>query len=70
MRRELGFIAKKLLPEELWVENAPLIPADRQRPKGARPPVGARDALVGILFVLYTAIPWERLPLEVRGALA
>ena len=60
-------MAKKLLPDELWAEIAPLIPADAPRPKGGRPPVDAREALIGILFVLYTAIPWERLPFEVAG---
>lgn len=60
-------MAKKLLPDDLWAEIAPLLPADRERSKGGRPPVEARDALIGILFVLYTAIPWERLPFEVAG---
>jgi len=43
------------------------MPPDRPRPKSGRPPVGAREALIGILFVLYTSIPWERLPFEVAG---
>ena len=60
-------MAKKLLPDDLWAEIAPLLPTVRARPKGGRPPVEARDALIGILFVLYTAIPWERLPFEVAG---
>ena len=60
-------MAKKLLPDELWGEIAPLIPPDPPRPKGGRPPVPARDALTGIVFVLYTGIPWERLPFEVAG---
>ena len=60
-------MAKKLLPNALWAEIAPLVPPDAPRPKGGRPPVGAREALTGILFVLYTAIPWERLPFEVAG---
>jgi transposase len=60
-------MAKKLLPDELWAEIAPLMPADPPRPKGGRPPVAAREALIGVLFVLYTAIPWERLPFEVAG---
>ena len=60
-------MAKKLLPDDLWAEIAPLMPAREARPKGGRPAVEARDALVGILFVLYTAIPWERLPFEVAG---
>lgn len=60
-------MAKKLLLDDLWAEIAPLLPVDRARPKGGHPPVEARDALIGILFVLYTAIPWERLPFEVAG---
>ncbi len=60
-------MAKKLLPDALWAEIAPLMPPDAPRPKGGRPPVAAREALTGILFVLYTAIPWERLPFEVAG---
>jgi transposase len=60
-------MAKKLLPDELWGEIAPLIPPDPPRPKGGRPPVPARNALTGIMFVLYTGIPWERLPFEVAG---
>lgn len=60
-------MAKKLLPEALWTEIAPLFPPDLPRPKGGRPPVGSREALIGILFVLYAAIPWERLPFEVAG---
>ena len=60
-------IAKKLLPDALWAEIAPLFPADAPRPKGGRPRVENREALIGILFVLYTAPPWERLPFEVGG---
>jgi transposase len=67
MLGELLGMAKKHLPDELWGEIAPLIPPDPSRPKGGRPPVPARDALIGILFVLCTAIPWERLPFEVAG---
>lgn len=60
-------MTKKLLPDDLWVEIARLMPADPPRPKGGRPRVEAREALIGILFVLYTGIPWERLPYEVAG---
>jgi len=67
MLGKLGGMAKKLLPDELWAEIAPLIPPTRARPKGGRPPVPARDALLGILFVLATGISWERLPFEVAG---
>ncbi len=60
-------MAKQLLPDALWAQIAPLFPSDPPRPRGGRPPVGAREALIGILFVLYTATPWERLPFEVAG---
>ncbi|MFG1454691.1 transposase, partial [Xanthobacter sp. V2C-8] len=60
-------MAKKLLPDALWAEIAPLFPAATPRPKGGRPRVENREALIGILFVLYTAVAWERLPFEVAG---
>lgn len=60
-------MAKKLLPDEFWAEIASLMPVGAARPKGGRPSVGNREALLGILFVLYTGIPWERLPHEVAG---
>lgn len=60
-------MAKKLLPDALWDEITPLFPPDPPRPKGGRLSVGSREALIGILFFLYTAIPWERLPFEVAG---
>ena len=60
-------MAKTLLPDALWAEIAPLFPLAAPRPKGGRPRVGDREALIGVLFVLYTAIPWEQLPFEVAG---
>jgi transposase len=60
-------MAKKLLPDALWAEIAPLFPAAVARPAAGRPRVANREALLGILFVLYTGIPWERLPFEVAG---
>ena len=60
-------MVKKLLPDDLWAEIAPLMPVPAACPQGGRPPVAARAALIGILFVLYTGIPWERLPYEVAG---
>lgn len=53
-----------LLPDELWSIVSPLLPPDRAKPKGGRPPVAARAALTGILFVLRTGIGWEMLPQE------
>ncbi|GAA1189933.1 transposase [Kitasatospora gansuensis] len=41
----------------------PLLPAWPERSPDPRP-VGDRAALQGILFVLYTGIPWQQLPLR------
>jgi len=59
-------MAEPLLDEELWPVVAPLLPppkARRFRFPG-RKPVGDREALTGILFVLRSGIPWEMLPQE------
>jgi hypothetical protein len=55
-------MAKHLFPDALWAELGPLIPPDPERPCGGRPPVAARDALTGILFVVYTVTGWEHMP--------
>jgi transposase len=57
-------MAKQLVSDELWSVCEPIIPRLKKSPKGGRPPVGNREALTGILFVLFTGIPWEDLPLE------
>ena len=60
-------MAKPLLPDDLWALIEPLIPPDPPRPKGGRQRIPSRQALLGILFVLHTGIPWEFLPAEVAG---
>src|SRR3954467_9238515 len=57
-------MAKPLLPDELWAIIEPLLPERVPSPKGGRPPLGDREALTGILFVLKTGIAWEDLPCE------
>lgn len=57
-------MAKPLVPDELWKIIEPLIPAYEPTSRGGRPPVGDRECLTGILFVLKTGIPWEDLPQE------
>jgi transposase len=57
-------MSKPLVSDELWEVIAPLLPPDRPKPKGGRPPVANRAALAGIIFVLKTGIPWELLPQE------
>jgi transposase len=60
-------MAKPILPDELWTIIDPLLPPPpTPGPKGGRPPVGNREALTGILFVLKTGIPWEDLPREMN----
>jgi len=57
-------MAKPLVSDELWELVEPLLPPLVKSPKGGRPPIGNREALTGILFVLRTGIPWETLPQE------
>lgn len=57
-------MAFALVPEEFWKEIEPLLPPLPPRPKGGRPPVPNRNALVGIVFVLRTGAPWSLLPQE------
>lgn len=59
-------MSKQLLDDELWAIIEPLLPppkARRTRFPG-RKPIGDRQALTGILFVLRSGIPWEMLPKE------
>ena len=57
-------MARELLPEELWELIAPLLPPEPPKPKGGRPRVPDRKALIGIIFVLRSGIPWWMLPKE------
>jgi transposase len=59
-------MAKPLLPEEVWKLIEPLLPAYTPNPKGGRPPVSNKQALIGILFVLKTGLPWEDLLAELH----
>ena len=49
------------LPDRLWAMLEPLVPAERERPKGGRPPVPARRAMEAIWFVMRTGCPWRAL---------
>ncbi len=57
-------MSKPLVSDELWAVIAPLVPAERPKPKGGRPRISDRAALTGILFVLKSGIGWELLPQE------
>jgi transposase len=63
--REISAMAKPLLPDELWAILEPILPPPpTPGPQGGRPPIGNREALTGILFILKTGIPFEDLPCE------
>jgi transposase len=54
-----------IVSDELWARIRPLLPVVPHDPRHpGRPRLDDRMALCGILFVLYTAIPWEFLPQE------
>jgi transposase len=57
-------MAKALLPDELWLLIAAHLPVHVPSPKGGRPRISDRAALIGIVFVLRMGIPWEYLPRE------
>lgn len=60
-------MAKPLLPDALWAIIEPLLPSlPPQSPKGGRPPLPHKQALIGILLVLKTGMPWEDLPAELN----
>jgi transposase len=54
-----------LINEALWSEIQSIIPQKRRRHRyPGRFPIGDREVLTGILFVMETGISWHRLPLE------
>jgi transposase len=57
-------VAFALVPDELWIEIEPLLPAERPKPKGGRPPVPNRQALAGIVYVLRSGVAWNMVPAE------
>ena len=59
-------MAKPILDNELWEIVEPLLPRPKKRRRRypGRKPIGQRQALSAILFVLKTGLPWEHLPQE------
>jgi transposase len=54
-----------VVPDELWARIEPLLPVVPRRARHpGRKRLDNRKVLSGILFVLYTGIPWEFLPQE------
>ena len=59
-------MAKPLLPDAVWAVIQPVLPKPAPGPRGGRPRLDDRKALVGILFVLKTGMAWEDLPAELN----
>jgi hypothetical protein len=54
-----------IVPDGLWERIEPLLPVvERRSDHPGRRRLDDRKVLSGILFVLYTGIPWEFLPQE------
>lgn len=53
-----------MVSDQAWESIQPLLPEHPPRLTGGRPPIGDREVLTGVLFVLKTGIPWEDLPQE------
>src|ERR1051326_4002803 len=54
-----------IVPDELWERIEPLLPVRWRRARfPGRRALDVRRVFCGILFVLYTGIPWEFLPRE------
>jgi len=54
-----------IVPDELWDRIEPLLPQVKRRYRyPGRKRLDDRKVLSGILFILYTGIPWEFLPQE------
>jgi transposase len=66
----MGFVrrcrgmARLLLTTNLRCEVAPLLLPPRARPQGGRSPIENPQALIGILFVPSSSLPWEMVPAE------
>ena len=55
----------RLLTDAQWEKIAPLLPNDRRRPRGGRPPwTDNRRVLEGILWILRSGARWQDLPEE------
>ena len=58
-------MAKQLVTDGLWSLIEPQIPTrPRRKCHAGRQPIPDHACLTGILFVLMSGIPWERLPQE------
>ena len=57
-------MAAKLITDDVWNRIKAFLPERAGRATGGRPPLGDREVLTGVVFVLKTDIAWEDLPEE------
>ena len=50
------------VPDDLWKLVEKLIPPERTKPRGGRPPLPARAVFAQVVFRLRTGCPWKALP--------
>ena len=56
-------MVEQIVPNDLWVIAASVIPPQGERPHGGRRRTDARRTLAGILYLLRWGLPWRTLPL-------
>lgn len=54
-----AWMSRPLVAGALWVMVEPLIPLEPPKPRGVRPRADDHVALVGVVFVLRSGIPWR-----------
>src|SRR6188472_3584919 len=50
------------IPNELWDLAQPILPPEKPRLRGGRPPIPRRVVLAGIIYRLRTGCQWKALP--------
>ena len=58
-----GSVDKAFLPpESLWQAVEPLLPWEKSKPKGGRPPESSRKMFFAMFYLLKTGCQWKALP--------
>lgn len=55
---------KRVLTDAQWDRVAPLLPPHPPSPKGGRPRKDDRECLEGVLWLLRTGSPWQKIPAD------